>query len=146
MTPRPPASRPCHSCPYPLAAPAGVWAADEYAKLPAYDRPTSEQPMKVFLCHQQNGRVCAGWCATHDMDHALAVRILWMTDPELARALVEYSTPVEVFGSGREAAKHGLAAIADPPPAACRAIDRLIAKERRRLRTQDPSSVTRSTP
>jgi hypothetical protein len=43
--------------------PSGAWVAEEYAKLPAYDRPTGEQPAGLFLCHQQDGRACAGWVA-----------------------------------------------------------------------------------
>lgn len=54
--------------------PSGVWHPDEYAKLPGFDRPTAEQPPGVFLCHQQNGRVCAGWAGCHDMAQSLGVR------------------------------------------------------------------------
>lgn len=58
----------CSSCPYRRDVPAGIWHADEYEKLRAYDRDTSEQPMAPFLCHQQDGTLCAGWVAVHGMN------------------------------------------------------------------------------
>jgi hypothetical protein len=82
---QPPAAHPCGSCPY-RDVPSGIWAPEEYGKLPEYDRPTAEQPTQVFCCHQQPGRLCAGWCGCHDMAETLAVR-LWaalgrLEDPE----------------------------------------------------------------
>lgn len=123
---KPPAARPCGSCPYRCDVPSGIWALDEYAKLPEYDRPTGEQPIGVFVCHRQDGRACAGWVAVHDMDHCLAVRLGAATgtiaDPE---AFLAYETDVPLFGSGLEAARHGVEAINDPGPEARRVMDKL---------------------
>ena len=54
MATRPPAPRPCDSCPYRQDVPSGIWAASEYAKLPAYDAPTCAQSARLFLCHQHD--------------------------------------------------------------------------------------------
>jgi hypothetical protein len=121
-----PASRPCGSCPYRRDVPSGVWAVEEYAKLPRYDQPTADQPMGVFMCHQQDERLCAGWVGCHDMDDSLALRIAARAlGPEAVEAVLDYSTDVPLFSSGREAAEHGLADLAAPGPQAARTIDRL---------------------
>lgn len=129
---RPPAPRPCVSCPYRQDVPSGVWSDEEYAKLPPYDGETAEQPVGVFLCHQQDGRVCAGWCATHDMDEALSIRMaaaLEAFTPETHRAILEYETAVPTFESGAAAAEHGRRQIERPGRDAIRVIGKL---ERRR--------------
>lgn len=108
-----------------------MWDESEYAKLPPYDLPTAEQPMAVFLCHQQNGRACAGWCATHDMDECLALRFTpaaGLMDAATFKAIIDYESPVPVFASGSEAAAHGLAQIKRPPVEAIRTIQRLERK------------------
>lgn len=125
---RPPASRPCGSCPYRRDVPSGIWHEDEYRKLPAYDRPTQEQPAAGFLCHQQDGRYCAGWAGCHDMTHSLAVRFIGLADPATAEALLDYATDVPLFASGTEAAEHGRASIAAPDARAQRTMARLEAK------------------
>ncbi|WP_405137577.1 DUF6283 family protein [Nocardia sp. NBC_01388] len=125
-----PAPRPCASCPYRRDVPSGIWAATEYSKLAAYDRPTMEQPPGVFLCHQNDSgssasRVCAGWAGCHDGDELLAVRIGVMDQTlsiETAEAIRDYTSPVPLFGSGNEAAKAGMAEIAQPGPEAEAAI------------------------
>jgi hypothetical protein len=113
----PPATRPCGSCPYRRDVQSGVWAPEEYAKLPEYDRETFEQPPAVFLCHQQDGRLCAGWTAVHDMENSLGFRIAsiaGMIDVQDIDAILNYSTNVPLFSSGREAADHGLQDIESP--------------------------------
>jgi hypothetical protein len=55
--------------------PPGIWDASEYEKLPGYDEPTPAQPAGAFFCHQQNGRLCSGWVAVHDMGHSLGLRL-----------------------------------------------------------------------
>ena len=70
-----PAKNPCGSCPYRRDVPSGVWDESEYHKLPEFDKPTAEQPPRVFMCHQDNDRLCAGWVACHDMDESLGFRI-----------------------------------------------------------------------
>lgn len=126
-----PAKNPCGSCPYRCDVPSGVWHPEEYAKLPAYDAETQQQPAGVFFCHQADGRVCAGWAGTHDMDHNLAVRLAPLNgtlSPEDVEAVVEYTTSVPLFGSGAEAAAHGMKLVRDPDDHARRVISRLEAK------------------
>lgn len=102
--------------------PSGIWAPEEYVKLPAYDRPTMEQPMQVFLCHQHDrdsdaSRVCAGWAECHDGDELLALRfapLLGSMTGETVQATRDYVSPVPLFRSGTEAARHGLAEIEQP--------------------------------
>jgi hypothetical protein len=110
-----PAAKPCGSCPYRRDVPSGIWAAEEYAKLPEYDKPTGEQPPSVFLCHRQDGRLCAGWVAVHDMDECLGLRIAAatgaFTEPD---AVLNYVTDVPLWGSGAEAAAHGRADLDSP--------------------------------
>jgi hypothetical protein len=107
--------------------PSGVWVAEEYAKLPAYDRPTGEQPAGLFLCHQQDGRACAGWVGCHDMNESLALRFAPIVgvSAETVEAILDYVSPVPLWPSGAAAAAHGLAAIDAPPAAAERLIDKL---------------------
>lgn len=135
MTTLPPAPRPCVSCPYRQDVPAGVWSATEYAKLPLYDAPTYEQPTGLFLCHQhdrddERARVCAGWAGCHDGDHLMALRMAAVSrkiTPETAQAIADYVSPVPLFATGEEAARHGMSGIDDPGPEAAV----LIAKIRR---------------
>jgi hypothetical protein len=128
------ASSPCPTCPYRRDVPSGIWDAEEYAKLPRYDEETSLQPVGVFDCHQVNGCVCSGWAACHDGEHLLALRLAEVFGTRTAgqvREILEYTTAVPVFASGREAADHGLAALHDPGAravAAIRKIERTRAK------------------
>ena len=124
MTPREPAPRPCESCPYRRDVPSGVWAPEEYAKLLLYDLETSHQPIGLFMCHQGNERVCGGWAACHGAQAAedrrhelLSLRmaghlfgIPWKTMVKIRN----YVSPVPLFSSGREAAKHGLKDLENP--------------------------------
>jgi hypothetical protein len=127
----PPAPRPCGSCPYRLDVPSGVWAEEEYAKLPEYDRETGHQPARAFLCHQQDGRLCAGWVGCHDMTHSLGLRLLAfsgaLTDDDVDEVL-DYQTDVPLFTSGAEAAEHGLLELRQPSEKAARTIQRLSRK------------------
>lgn len=133
MSVREPASRPCGSCPYRRDVPSGIWDESEYHRLHPYDRPTPEQPSSLFLCHQQDGRLCAGWVATHDMEHSLALRFAALTlPPAVVEAVLDYTTDVPVFASGLEACEHGLADVDRPASNAQRAIQRLERKRDRR--------------
>lgn len=127
----PPAKRPCGSCPYRRDTPSGVWHPEEYGRLPSYDAPTPEQPTRAFHCHQVDGRLCAGWVGCHDMDENLAIRIAYFDGSlslESMDAVLDYSTDVELFDSGLEAACHGLLDVVNPTPAAQRVIAGLIRK------------------
>jgi hypothetical protein len=123
----PPAKNPCGSCPYRKDVPAGVWAEEEYAKLPRYDGETITQPMGLFLCHQQDGRLCAGWCGTHDMDNNFALRLHShdMTEQTIV-AILDYWTDVPLFESGAEAARHGMSGIDNPDEKARRTIAKVV--------------------
>jgi hypothetical protein len=122
-----PSRVPCGTCPYRRDVPAGIWSADEYAKLPGYDGDTGEQIMKralgLFYCHQNDGHLCAGWVACHDMRHAAALRFN-AVDP----STYDYESPGPVFASGHDAAVHGLSGVNNPGPAAKAAIAKLMRK------------------
>ena len=102
-----PAKSPCGSCPYRRDVPPGVWADQEYTKLPAYDGQTWEQPTGLFLCHQRDGRLCAGWVGCHDMSHSLAIR-LGRLEPEVVQEVFDYTSPVPLWNTGQQAATHGM--------------------------------------
>lgn len=115
--------------------PSGIWDPEEYAKLPTYDGETGEQAVAgatgVFLCHQQDGRICAGWAGCHSMDDSLALRLAAATgaiDGDELDATLDYETAVPLFASGAEAAAHGLREVPSPGPAAVRTIQRLTAR------------------
>ena len=107
------APNPCGSCPYRRDVPSGIWAVSEYDKLPSYDGETFEQvnATNLFMCHQRDGSLCAGWLACHDPQELLACRLHWR---ELDPSVFTYKTKVPVFGSGAEARRHGLRGIAAP--------------------------------
>lgn len=111
---------PCGTCPYRRDVPSGVWAAQEYDKLIEYDGPMWLQPQALFLCHQRDGNLCAGWIACHGADNLLAVRLAERVRGNLDLSVFDYQCPVPVFGSGAEAAAHGLRDIAQPGEAARR--------------------------
>lgn len=132
---RPPAPAPCGSCPYRTDVPSGIWAREEYEKLPAYDQDTALQPIGVFMCHQVDGRICAGWAGCHDMGESLGVRIAQAQGdltPEDAQTLYAYTTTTDLFPSGAAAAAHGLADERNPSPAARRASAKILARRRAR--------------
>lgn len=126
-----PAKNPCGSCPYRKDVPSGVWEESEYVKLPEYDKPTFEQPFGVFMCHQVDGRMCAGWVGCHDMGQNVAIRIAAasgeLSDEDMD-AILDYTTDVELFESGQAAAGHGMAEILDPSPEAVRAVEKIVNK------------------
>lgn len=132
---RPPAANPCGSCPYRRDVPSGVWDPSEYEKLPRYDGDLIEQPPSVFMCHQQDGRLCGGWVGCHDMYDNLGLRFAAADrriSPDDLTAVLDYTTTVPLFGSGAEAAAHGLADVEQPTPQATRVIDKLETKRRKR--------------
>jgi hypothetical protein len=65
--------------------PSGIWAAEEYDKLPLYDGETFEQAPHLFMCHQRDGSLCGGWLACHDPHELLALRLHWREAQKLAR-------------------------------------------------------------
>jgi hypothetical protein len=128
-----PAAAPCGSCPYRVDVPSGVWHPSEYVKLPQFDQPTALQPIGLFLCHQVDGRICAGWAGCHDMAESLGVRIALLDGrltPDQADALYTYTTTTELHPSGRAAADHGMAETGNPSPAARRAASKILTRRR----------------
>jgi hypothetical protein len=116
---------PCSSCPYRKNVPSGLWEEEEYDKLIKYDQPTWGQPTGLFLCHQQDGTLCAGWVAHNDPAELLAIRlglIAGTVDP----SVIDYTTSVPLFPSGTAAAEHGMQQIDAPDDRAMKAIDKLI--------------------
>lgn len=119
-------SAPCSACPYRCDAPSGLWAAEEYDKLPPYDEVTGNQPFGAFSCHATPESLCHGWAAVHSRRgyefDLLALRILGI-DPD---SIPEWSG--ELFESGTEAAEHGRARIDNPSDEAMETADRLKRK------------------
>lgn len=109
---------PCGSCPYRRDVPSGIWSTEEYAKLPAYDRPTQEQPPHLFMCHQQNDSLCTGWVQSHaDRPHAfdlLALRFPSNIDTHQVSKVAMSEPLVRLFRTGRAAMLHGMRAIKRP--------------------------------
>jgi hypothetical protein len=69
------------------------------------------------------------------MDNNLALRLASSSGnitPETAQAMVDYESPVPLWSSGAEAARHGKSAITNPPPEAAVAIAKLTRKQRER--------------
>lgn len=127
------AKAPCKSCPYRRDVPSGVWAASEYNKLPAYDGSMLEQMTSggraAFFCHQQNGKLCSGWVGAHGAHNLISLRLIAdKVDP----SVWEWKSPVPLFSSGAEAARHGKRDIKRPKAAAGRVIERLLKKQARR--------------
>jgi len=109
-----------------------VWSEDEYHKLWRFDGETSEQEPGVFLCHRQDGRLCAGWVAVHDMDESLGFRLglsLGLIAPADADEIRDYTTDVPLFDSGLEAAAHGVRELERPGPSAVRMIRALARRQ-----------------
>lgn len=134
------AKAPCKSCPYRRDVPSGVWHESEYDKLPRYDGEVISQLLAgaagLFMCHQKDGHLCAGWIATHGVDNLLALRM-----SPVAPEVWDYECPVPVFASGAEAAAHGMAEILNPAPLAQRTIGRLA---RKRMAARSPTPSTHS--
>lgn len=126
-----PSKNPCGSCPYRQDVPPAVWDESEYAKLPPYDLETGDQPMGVFMCHQQDGHICAGWAGCHDMDNNLAMRVaVPLGGMSLAERdkTVDYVSPVPLWSSGTEAAEHGLTELDNPTDKAMKIIRKMERK------------------
>ncbi len=121
------AKAPCKSCPYRQDVPSGVWSADEYEKLPAFDGDIGDQLAKggttLFMCHRKDGKLCAGWIGTHGADNLFAMRL---NGARVRPAVWDYKSPVPLFLSGQAACDHGKRDIDAVGPAADRMIRRLL--------------------
>jgi len=124
---KPPAKKPCPSCPYRCDVPSGVWADEEYEKLPVFDDPNASPA--VFYCHQQTGHLCAGWVGVHDMENMIGIRLAALDGrltPDDVEAVLDYTTDVPLFESGAAAAAHGMDQLATPDTEATRLIRKLL--------------------
>lgn len=124
------AHRPCSTCPYDKATPAGIWDASEYRKLRRYDGDIKDiSDLAIFMCHQQNATkiptVCRGWLLVHP-DH-VAVR-LGIAKGQLNPEKVYAPSTVTCYATGAEACAAGLKGIRKPSKAAKVAIGKLIRK------------------
>jgi hypothetical protein len=126
ITPR---RKPCASCPYRRGVPSGIWAAEEYDKLTAYDGETFEQPPGVFMCHQAD-EVCSGWATVHGTPDSLSLRLAHSQGEDVTEVLA-YSSPVPCFSSGAEAAEHGKREIEDLSEEAENAVVKIAAVRER---------------
>jgi hypothetical protein len=122
---------PCKSCPYRRDVPSGVWAEAEYDKLPPYDGDVPEQldadAGGLFMCHQQDGKLCAGWVGCHGARNLLAMRL---SASAIERSVWTYRSPVPLFKSGAAASAHGKRAMRRPGPKAKLMIRRLMRSRR----------------
>jgi hypothetical protein len=129
-----PRRAPCATCPYRRDVPSGIWTANEYDKLPVYDRDIASQAMagafSAFFCHTQDGNLCAGWVGCHDMHETLAIRA-GRSDLDLD-VILNYQSPVPLFASGAEAAEHGKRDIERPGSVAQRKIVQLLKQRENR--------------
>lgn len=127
---------PCTTCPYRRDVPSGIWAAEEYAKLPGYDRETLQQPAMLFMCHQQTGGLCTGWLQSHaNRPHAydlLALRLCRQLDNAAVSAVALSEPRVPLFRTGAAAARHGMKEIKRPGRKAKAAVARVLSKRRRK--------------
>ncbi len=119
---------PCRFCPYRRDVPSGVWSAEDYAKLRAYDDPGIGQPVAPFACHETPKLFCSGWAQCHG-NEILSLRI-----QERIRGK-DCTVPPKttlVFRTGNEAADHGMRDIDRPGKKARAAMAILIPKIERR--------------
>jgi hypothetical protein len=126
------AARPCASCPYRKDAPSGLWSQDEYDKLPIYDGEITDQVFKgafaVFMCHQKDGTLCAGWVAAHGPHELLALRVAGMHGERIDESVWDYKTDIPVFSSGAEAREHGMRDMANPGSKARKLMGKFLEK------------------
>lgn len=126
------AAAPCRSCPYRKDVPSGVWASEEYVKLPAYDGEIADQIQAgatgVFMCHQQDGKLCAGWVGCHGASNLIAMRL---AADKIEDNVWDYESPVPLFTSGLKACMHGVRALRRPGKAAKRVMAQILRKRAR---------------
>lgn len=124
-----PRKTPCRSCPYRRDVPSGIWSSAEYEILPGYDGDITSQAasgaLRLFMCHEAEDYLCAGWAGCHGLRDTLAARL---HADNISHSAWDYNCPVPLFASGAEACAHGLRDISDPSPEAKDAVQRIIAR------------------
>lgn len=124
-----PRKTPCASCPYRQNVPSGVWDESEYQKLTRYDGDIPEQSAHaVFMCHQKDGCVCAGWLGHREYPTDLLAVRLELRTGHLDPSCADYTTDVPLFSSGQEAAEHGTKELLNPGEAARQTIKKIDKK------------------
>lgn len=118
---------PCVACPYKKDVPSGVWAEEEYDKLPLYDAETPAQPFEPFACHAAPDHYCHGWAVCHSNRgrpfELISLRLAGVTDiPDAG---------VPLFSSGQEASDHGKRNIERPGEDARLTQERLLKRHAR---------------
>lgn len=78
----------------------------------------------IFLCHQQDDNLCAGWVACHGPRNLMGV-LVGVIGGRIDPAIYDYETSVPLYESGHEAARHG---IANVNPDAQQVIDKITRK------------------
>lgn len=120
-------ANPCSSCPYRKDTPPGVWAREEYEKLPQYDAEFSMPG--IFLRHYSTASaslsVCRGWLEVHCNN--IGVRMAQVT----GKIVVEDRTPTKfpLYDTGAEACRAGLRGICRPSKKALAMISKLLVRK-----------------
>ena len=133
-------ARPCRECPYRKESPSGLWSAEDYLKLPPYDRETGSQPPVPFICHTSPEAMCHGWAVVgmsrgHAFELlALRLAVAFGEDAEIPERVVD------LFDSGTAAAEHGLRDIRRPGKKARAAMERMQRLIERRAESLDDKS------
>lgn len=118
--------KPCTACPYRTDVPSGIWAREEYDKLPPYDAETFAQPVAGFSCHTSPEFFCHGWALVHmNRGHNRELLALRFRPAELPPWVMP------LFKSGQAAADHGKADVDDPDQEALEKIDQLLRRHPR---------------
>jgi NaMN:DMB phosphoribosyltransferase len=112
-------------------APSGLWSLSEYAKLPPYDRETPDQPRLLFMCHQKDGSLCAGWVgvgvAAEGPRQLLALRLGFALG-RVAASVFDYVSPVPLHASFARSAEHGVRDLNRRSARTVRVSERLVRK------------------
>jgi hypothetical protein len=124
------APTPCTTCPYRRDTPSGVWAEEEYRKLPTYDNHDfCTANLKVFHCHQEReiGKptVCHGWVSVHADGKAVRLACISGLISEEDMARIPIQADPALYATGAEACRAGLKGVNRPGKKARRAIERI---------------------
>lgn len=118
----------CDSCPYRRDVPPGVWAKEEYDKLPLYDCDAPMPALSSFLCHQSHATeiatVCRGWLSVHR--DSVAARISQIKGELLPEDIPTADESNVYYESGAEAAKAGKRGVRRPSKAAKQKVRNLV--------------------
>lgn len=114
---------PCSTCPYRRDTPPGIWAREEYDKLPAWD--DERNLAGTFLCHQGNRQaLCRGWMEVHHRNFAVRMAVLSCSPPAGGWKPCD----VALYDSGAQARAVGLKGLCKPGKKAREAIAKLAKK------------------